>query len=564
MSVALRVGAAALPADVILCILDQLVDSASVVISAQVSCAWRYAARSHRLYVYRLRLQRAPTTWQAWRDKLLAAPMPLELSLHLDIISPTDQILWADICRVVALQMPLVNQLDVEVTFSQDLYVFFAAIQDTPAPRLNAFSAVNTSALSGGGHYYCPNTKWFAGSAPRLRDINLAGILLPLSGIHHAVLTHVHSLSIQHSVVNIVQLVTRCPRLKFLALHSCSVTTYASSGSDNSAESRAPLRSLNLNEVIFADAEALQHEWPDALDLRAIPKISCSFLSNCAVARLLLDGIEQHSLSLSIIENFHGSFLTMDMLEADNSSAKAPNQMHRIRSARQPMDDLRFDLIWQHVQMGALTTLKLSQTVVSVVLQSLPSFCLPNVLRLRVECPEIDPMYDFDLNAVLWRGEFLSNIGDVYRENLTRGRVLVPQLQCFEVAIAHDISFATSENEGDEWISNPPYLLSRRELVAFSVRVLGLAPGSETGNCDDRPRPTLRLVNLSWAIAGILCAKMRTVMISRCLAESCGPWRSTVLRSARTRTCIWQGIVKENQATVERMQRLDFSVCTTS
>jgi len=431
----------------------------------------------------------------------------LELTLELKFICLSKQMLWAALCRDVARQMALVNRLKVELSSSYDLHVFFAAIQDTPAPRLNAFSATTNSessvmtisAFSERGHCYCPNTKWFAGFAPQLHDITLRGILLPISGIHPALLTHVHSLSIQYSVVNIVQLVTRCPRLKFLALSSCSVTTYAPSRSDNSGGSRARLRSLNLNQVIFVDAEALQHEWLDALDLRAIAKISCSFLSNRAVARLLFDGIEQHSLSLSIIENFHHSFLTMDILEADNSSAKAPNQMHRVRSARQPMDDLRFDLIWKHVQLGALKTLKLSQTVVSFVLQSLPSFCLPNVLRLRVECPEIDPMYDFDLNAVLWRDEALSNTGDVYRENLTRGRVLVPQLQCFEVAIAHDISFATSESEGDEWISNPPYLLSRRELVAFSIRVLGLAPGSETGNCDDRPRPTLRLVNLSWA-----------------------------------------------------------------
>ena len=275
---ALSAGAAGLPADVILCVLNQLVNCAFVVTSAKVARAWRYAAQSHRLYAYRLELQRAPTTgWQAWRDKLLTAPMPLELTLELNFICLSKQMLLAALCRDVARQMELVNRLKVEVSSSYDLHVFLAAIQDTPAPRLNAFSAT---------------TK-------------------------------------------------------------------------------------------------LQHEWLDALDLRAIPKISCSYLSNRAVARLLLDGIEQRNLSL-IIEQFQNSFLTMDILEA-NSSAKASDRVRRIRSARQSMNDLRFDLIWQHVQLEALTTLKLSQTVVSIVLQSLPSFCLPNVLHLRVECPNIYP-----------------------------------------------------------------------------------------------------------------------------------------------------------------------------
>jgi len=102
------------------------------------------------------------------------------------------------------------------------------------------------------------------------------------------------------------------------------------------------------------------------------------------------------------------------------------------------------------------------------------------------------------MNAKLWQIRIHSNTGDVdvYGENLARGRILVPRLQCLEVAIAHDIVFATSENKGDKR-SNPPYLLSRRELVEFSIRVLELAPGSEKG--ENRPRPTLRLVNLSWA-----------------------------------------------------------------
>ena len=461
-----------LPTDILRLVFDEVDDYDGVIVASHVSQHWRLSARSHNLYSVDFSVQITQSSdiagqLQSSTRRLKSAPIPLDLKITITIQDAADHPSWPEL--VGALARTITSPGIRNISFYADGVYLDAVMEkfcDTPAPLLEKLSLVAEPTPN-----VVPLSRLFAGRAPVLRDVSLANVDIDSIG-GSTTFSCMQKMAIVSCSLDMSLLLSACPALQYLTLHSCDFKLNAVAVSDlTQSDIGRALRVLD-----FVAGSSPPSDETQQMLFRAIPQSVPTIIWTgdlpppSSLAQDLLYGLPPDGLSLALSTSNDWQNLFALRLSVPDSTpvpSLTGTLEARVREIRFTVPDSFTP--WSWVSAHRIVRLKMPHRLLSLILPTIPAFCLPQLLEMHIEAP----------------GGVTSTSIDFWdpQQDLAQERLLAPRLERL-------VLFAAGAEQHVE-------LVTTIGLISLATQVLGLSlVDADLSAATAAARPDLRLVGL--------------------------------------------------------------------